>query len=113
MFFILIIVVPLVAWSLQLMHQALESREFSLMLAGTLVATAAAAMVVVYFLMGDYMNYVQQMAQNPHFIYNSSQTGALVWIPQTDAEIEAWANWDNQEIAVSQEFQSAPSLRVN
>ncbi len=52
---ILIFDVALVAWSLHLMEEAFEHREFSLMLAGTLVALAAAAMLVVYFLMGNCM----------------------------------------------------------
>ena len=50
---ILIFDVALVAWSLHLMQEALNQKEFSLMLAGTLVALAAAAMLVVYFLMGN------------------------------------------------------------
>ncbi len=50
---ILIFDVALVAWSLHLMQEALNRKEFSLMLAGTLVASAAAAMLVVYFLMGN------------------------------------------------------------
>jgi len=36
----------LVAWSLHLMEEAFEHREFSLMLAGTLVLAAAATLVV-------------------------------------------------------------------
>ncbi len=50
---ILILDVALVAWSLHLMQEALNLQEFSLMLAGTLVAASAAAMMVVYFLMGN------------------------------------------------------------
>ena len=50
---ILIFDVALVAWSLHLMQEALNRKEFSLMLAGTLVALAAAAMLVVYFLAGN------------------------------------------------------------
>ncbi len=50
---ILIFDVALVAWSLHLMQEALNRKEFSLMLAGTLVASSAAAMLVVYFLMGN------------------------------------------------------------
>ncbi len=50
---ILIFDVALVAWSLHLMQEALNRKEFSLMLAGTLVASAAAAMLVVYFLVGN------------------------------------------------------------
>ncbi|MFB2645309.1 hypothetical protein ACE09Y_03415 [Raphidiopsis sp. BLCC-F218] len=55
---ILIFDVALVAWSLHLMEKAIENKEFSLMLAGTLVALAAAAMLVVYFLMGNCMAYL-------------------------------------------------------
>ncbi len=62
MILILIIVIALVAWSLHLMQQAVDKSEFSLMLAGTLVAMAAAAMMAVYFLMGDYMLYVREIA---------------------------------------------------
>ena len=50
---ILIFDVALTAWSLHLMQEALNRKEFSLMLAGTLVALAAAAMLVVYFLIGN------------------------------------------------------------
>jgi hypothetical protein len=56
--FILIFDVALVAWSLHLMEEAFESKEFSLMLAGCLVATSAAAMLVVYFLMHNCMSYL-------------------------------------------------------
>lgn len=59
---ILLVVIALVAWALHLMQKAIEQREFSLMLAGTLVATAAAALVGVYFLMGNYMGYVTQLS---------------------------------------------------
>ncbi len=58
---ILIFDVALVAWSLHLMERAYESKEFSLMLAGTLVAVAAAAMLVVYFLMGHCISYLLQV----------------------------------------------------
>ncbi len=50
---ILIFDVALVAWSLHLMQSALERQEFSLMLAGTLVGASAAAMLVVYFIIGN------------------------------------------------------------
>lgn len=55
---ILVLDVALVAWSLHLMQHAFEQQEFSFMLAGTLVAAAAAAMLVVYFLMGHCMSYL-------------------------------------------------------
>jgi hypothetical protein len=59
---ILIFDVALVAWSLHLMQEAFNHKEFSLMLAGTLVALAAAAMLVVYFLMGHCMTYLMQIS---------------------------------------------------
>lgn len=65
MILILIAVIGMVAWSLHLMQQAFEAQEFSLMLAGCLVAAAAAAMMVVYFLMGDYVVYMTQMSHTP------------------------------------------------
>ena len=60
LFLILAIVIALVAWSLRLMEQAVKGQEFSLMLAGFLVASSAAAMMAVYFLMGNYMVYINQ-----------------------------------------------------
>jgi hypothetical protein len=59
---ILLFDVALVAWSLHLMEKAYEHKEFSLMLAGTLVALAAAAMLVVYFLMGNCLSYLLRMS---------------------------------------------------
>ncbi|MBE9038696.1 hypothetical protein [aff. Roholtiella sp. LEGE 12411] len=59
---ILVFDVALVAWSLHLMEKAYENKEFSLMLAGTLVGLAAAAMLVVYFLMGHCMTYLLQLS---------------------------------------------------
>lgn len=55
---ILIFDVALVAWSLHLMEAAIAQKEFSLMLAGTLVALSAAATIVVYFLLGNCMSYI-------------------------------------------------------
>jgi len=66
---ILIFDVALVAWSLHLMQEAVEQQEFSLMLAGTLVAMSAAAMLVVYFLMGSYVGYLAQMAQHSYYSF--------------------------------------------
>ena len=58
---ILILDVALVAWSLHLMQSAFDNREFSLMLAGTLVALAAAAMMVVYFLINNCLAYLSHI----------------------------------------------------
>ena len=63
---ILVFDVALVAWSLHLMEEAVQHREFSLMLAGTLVALSAAAMLVVYFLMGDCMSYLMNVSQQSY-----------------------------------------------
>ncbi|MCU0565874.1 MAG: hypothetical protein MUF49_04685 [Oculatellaceae cyanobacterium Prado106] len=71
MVFILFIVVCLVAWALQLMQDAVQRREFSLMLAGFLVSSAAAALVGVYFLMGHYVGYMTEMADRA-YIYSQS-----------------------------------------
>lgn len=59
-FLILTIVVSLVFWALRLMDRAVENQEFSLMLAGFLVASSAAAMIGVYFLMSDYVTFITQ-----------------------------------------------------
>ena len=59
---ILILDVALVAWSLHLMQEAVNHQEFSLMLAGTLVALAAAALLVVYFLMGNCLAYLTNLS---------------------------------------------------
>ncbi|MFZ4667410.1 MAG: hypothetical protein ACOYME_13370 [Prochlorotrichaceae cyanobacterium] len=59
MFLIFIIIAALVGWALHLMEEAIEHHEFSLMLAGFLVASSAAALVAVYFLMMDYIGYWQ------------------------------------------------------
>jgi hypothetical protein len=47
--------VALVAWSLHLMQAAVDRQEFSLMLAGILVAMSAAAMILVYWLINGYV----------------------------------------------------------
>lgn len=80
-FLILTIVISLVFWALRLMDRAIENQEFSLMLAGFLVASSAAAMVGVYFLMSDYMTFVTQASA----AFDSYDTSALesefpIWI---------------------------------
>lgn len=93
---ILIIVIALVAWALRLMEQAVKGQEFSLMLAGFLVASSAAALMGVYFLMGNYMLYMNSTAQQisdlegldiPYSIYASasvSDSPMADWLPQAD-----------------------------
>ena len=53
---ILIFDIALVAWSLHLIQSALDKREFSLIFAGTLVAASAAALLVVYFIVGNFID---------------------------------------------------------
>ena len=67
----LTIVIGLVFWALRLMDRAVENQEFSLMLAGFLVASSAAAMVGVYFLMSDYFTLMTQ-AGTPFDGYDSA-----------------------------------------
>ena len=59
MLLIFLVIAALVGWALHLMEEAIERREFSLMLAGFLVASSAAALVGVYFLMIDYMGFME------------------------------------------------------
>ncbi|EAW38296.1 MULTISPECIES: hypothetical protein [Lyngbya] len=67
---ILIIDVALVAWSVHLMQQAARYREFSFVLAGILVAISAAAMILVYFLMGSCVEHLFQIS-NHSYSYSS------------------------------------------
>lgn len=75
---ILIFVVALVAWSLHLMEQAVEHKEFSLMLAGTLVAMSAAGLLVVYFLMGNCISYMTTSSHQPYSSYYSHYSQELL-----------------------------------
>lgn len=74
MILILAIIIGLVFWALQLMEQAYQRQEFSRMLAGTLVAVAAAGVLTTYFLISDYMAYLSQ-SQPP-----ASQLESIVWL---------------------------------
>ncbi|WAL60797.1 hypothetical protein [Thermocoleostomius sinensis] len=69
------------------MQEAVQHREFSLMLAGFLVSSAAAALVAVYFLMGHYVGYMTEMAQRAYLsdqIPSPTEWAALdgVWIEE-------------------------------
>ncbi|MGB3137273.1 MAG: hypothetical protein WBG38_03255 [Nodosilinea sp.] len=95
---ILTIVIALVAWALRLMEQAVKGQEFSLMLAGFLVASSAAALMGVYFLMGNYLLYmdsatpqmsVMEPLDMPYSIYASaavpdSSIPMVDWLTQAD-----------------------------
>ncbi|MCY7284719.1 MAG: hypothetical protein LH679_15070 [Cyanobacteria bacterium CAN_BIN43] len=77
MVIILFIVVCLVAWALHLMQEAVQRREFSLMLAGFLVSSAAAALVGVYFLMGHYVGYMTEMTDRASLYIQSYDVSNL------------------------------------
>ncbi len=66
---ILMIDVALVAWSLHLMQQAAKYREFSFVLAGVLVALSAAAVMLVYFLMGSCIQHFAQLSDYYPYSY--------------------------------------------
>ena len=83
---ILIVAIVLIAWSLHLMRQAFAQHELSLMLAGTLVAMAAAATIGVYFLMGDYMLYIEEMAQRSATLNLSQHPYPVAAFTWQDAE---------------------------
>lgn len=78
MLLMLAVVVGLVAWALHLMQCAIDQREFSLMLAGLLVSSAAAGLVGVYFLMSNCMSYY--MTEVPRASYYTNQSSDYrVW----------------------------------
>jgi Ca2+/Na+ antiporter len=85
MLLILFVVIGLVAWALHLMQEAVQRREFSLMLAGFLVSSAAAAMMSVYFLMSHYVLYMSEMADHLH---SYVQPEYSEWIDLTDTLAE-------------------------
>jgi hypothetical protein len=59
---VITIVTVLVAWALRLMRGAVEQREFSLMLAGLLVSSAAAGLIGVYFLMSSCFSHMTTLS---------------------------------------------------
>lgn len=90
MVFILVIVVGLVAWALHLMQEAIQRREFSLMLAGFLVSSSAAALMAVYFLMGHYVGYMTEMAQRAYI--SEQLSSPIEWASLNDPWIEEIAH---------------------
>ena len=97
MFFILIIVVGMVAWALHLMQAAIQSREFSLMLAGFLVSVAAAATMSVYFLVGHYVGYMTQM----HHSYPPDVIDSASWLDSAEIWSEDWIQAASTELESS------------
>lgn len=82
MFIILGIVIALVAWALHLMQEAINRKEFALMLAGCLVASSAAALVGVYVLMEASLPYLTQMSH--HSVPILSDTEIYTWTLSLD-----------------------------
>jgi hypothetical protein len=78
MIIILGLVITLVAWSLHLMQEAIDRKEFSLMLAGFLVASAATGLMAVYFLAGPIVSYYAQVAH--HLPLTISDGDPIVWV---------------------------------
>ncbi len=60
---LIILDMALAAWSLRLMQAASDQREFSLFLAGILVAMAGAGSIAVYTLMNSYMCFLDTISQ--------------------------------------------------
>jgi cytochrome b subunit of formate dehydrogenase len=86
MVFILVVVIGLIAWALHLMQEAVQQREFSLMLAGFLVSTAAAGMLAVYFLMGHYVGYMTEMAERAYL--SGEMTHSVKWAAYGDRWVD-------------------------
>ncbi len=81
MIILLILVIGLVTWSLRLLQESLRLREFSLMLAGTLVAISAAGVIIVYLLMDGCVGYLVNPPNHQSFpseLY--AQTAEPVWL---------------------------------
>jgi threonine/homoserine efflux transporter RhtA len=97
MVFILFIVVCLVVWALYLMQEAVQRREFSLMLAGVLVSSAAAALVGVYFLMGHYVGYMTEMTERAALY---SQTYSVSTLPFNEDWSEELLNSQTVDVLV-------------
>jgi len=82
---ILTIVTGLVFWALRLMDRAIENQEFSLMLAGFLVASSAAAIVGIYFLMSDYLMFINHAGAAFDGYDNALMSSDLpAWLNQID-----------------------------
>jgi hypothetical protein len=60
---LIILDVALAAWSLRLMQAASDRQEFSLFLAGILVAMAGAGSIAAYSLMYSYVGFLDTIAQ--------------------------------------------------
>ena len=60
---LIVLDMALAAWSLRLMQAASDRQEFSLFLAGILVAFAGAALIGVYGLAHSYMGFLDSIAQ--------------------------------------------------
>jgi hypothetical protein len=84
MILILGIVIALVAWALHLMQEAIDQKEFAFMLAGLLVASSAAALVGVYFLMATSLNCLFEMS---HHDVTMLSDEAFTWVLPLDDDV--------------------------
>ncbi|MEO0648595.1 MAG: hypothetical protein AAFZ17_20980 [Cyanobacteria bacterium J06650_10] len=71
------------------MDRAIENQEFSLMLAGFLVASSAAAIVGVYFLMSDYLTFINHAGMVMDGSFDSYDSALMSsdlppWLEQID-----------------------------
>jgi hypothetical protein len=60
---LIVLDMALAAWSLRLMQAASDRQEFSLFLAGILVAAAGAALIAAYGFANNYMCFLNGIAQ--------------------------------------------------
>jgi hypothetical protein len=96
---LLIIVSALTYWSLRLMHKAVEQREFSFMLAGTLVALAAGGIIAVYTLMIGCIGYLS----NPY--------GAIAPTATTAYMDSTWVSIDEDMSEFPLQERSIPQVK--
>lgn len=94
MFFIIAVSIGLVAWALHLMQCAIDRREFSLMLAGLLVSSAAAGLVGVYVLTSNCISYMTSLPQSASY----------------DGQVMSFDDWE-QEFVMTSEIDRASTTR--
>ncbi|MBW4656433.1 MAG: hypothetical protein KME20_25820 [Kaiparowitsia implicata GSE-PSE-MK54-09C] len=83
------------AWALHLMEQAMDRKEFSLMLAGCLVSVAAAGLVAVYFLMGHFVGYMDQMALRAEMSDRYYESTEFVFPAELVGDVTADTSFDS------------------
>ncbi|GAB4213425.1 MAG: hypothetical protein OHK0012_09530 [Synechococcales cyanobacterium] len=74
---VLIIIIALAWWALHLMEQAYRLQQFSRMLAGLLVGLAAGGVMMTYFFMSDYIDFVMHHQASIQLTSEASEILAL------------------------------------